>query len=53
MEAQVFGVPDPRMGEEVACWIGLKDGQSISEKELRAFCKEKVRKSNYYSSVNR
>ena len=32
-EAQVFGVPDPRLGEELATWIALKDGHALSEQE--------------------
>jgi len=40
---QVFGVPDVRMGEEVAAWISLRDGvASPSEDELRAFCRERL-----------
>ena len=35
---QVFGVPDPRYGEEVCAWIVLKPGQSASAEEIRAFC---------------
>lgn len=41
-EAQVFSVPDFRLGEEVCCWIKLKDGESLTEEELRAFSKGKV-----------
>lgn len=41
-EAQVFGVPDPRMGEEVAAWVGIKEGRSLTDQDLRAFCKGKV-----------
>ena len=40
---QVFGVPDRRMGEEVAAWISLRDGAAApSEDELRAFCRERL-----------
>jgi acyl-CoA synthetase (AMP-forming)/AMP-acid ligase II len=42
-EAQLVGVPDPRMGEELAAWIVLKEGQSLTEDELKAHCKGKVR----------
>ncbi|XP_021956368.1 medium-chain acyl-CoA ligase ACSF2, mitochondrial isoform X2 [Folsomia candida] len=41
-EAQVFGVPDPRMGEEVAAWVGIKEGRSLTDQDLRAFCKGKI-----------
>ncbi len=38
-EAQVFGVPDEKYGEELAAWIVLKPGESATEEEIRAFCK--------------
>ncbi|MEY2469369.1 MAG: hypothetical protein QOF21_2067 [Actinomycetota bacterium] len=40
--AQVFGVPDVKMGEEVAAWVSLRDGQTVTEDELRAFCRERL-----------
>jgi fatty-acyl-CoA synthase len=40
---QVFGVPDTKMGEEVAAWISLRDGaERPSEDELRTFCRERL-----------
>ena len=36
-EAAVFGVPDERLGEEVAVCIVLRPGMSLSEADLRAF----------------
>ncbi|XP_042888637.1 medium-chain acyl-CoA ligase ACSF2, mitochondrial-like [Penaeus japonicus] len=42
IEAQVFGVPDARMGEEVATWIRKADGSSLSETELKEWCKGKI-----------
>jgi long-chain acyl-CoA synthetase len=36
-EAAVFGLPDERLGEVVACVIMLKPGQRLSADELRAF----------------
>jgi len=41
-EAQAFGVPDERMGEELAVWIKLNSGATIQEPELRQFCKGKL-----------
>ena len=41
-EAQVFGVPDEKMGEEVCVWIQLKDGQSATDKEIRKFCEGQI-----------
>ncbi len=39
---QVFGVPDQKMGEEVAAWVSLRDGESVSEDDLRAFCRDRL-----------
>jgi fatty-acyl-CoA synthase len=40
---QVFGVPDKKMGEEVAAWISLRDGaEQPSEDELRTFCRDRL-----------
>jgi fatty-acyl-CoA synthase len=40
---QVFGVPDQKMGEEVAAWVSLREGAAQpSEDELRTFCRERL-----------
>ena len=41
-EVQVFGVPDPKMGEEVCAWIQLRDGASATEEEIRTYCKGQI-----------
>jgi len=41
-DVQVFGVPDPKYGEEVACWVVLKAGQSATEEEIREFCRGQI-----------
>jgi fatty-acyl-CoA synthase len=41
-EVQCFGVPDPRFGEELAAWVRLKEGASLSQEELVAFCRGRV-----------
>jgi fatty-acyl-CoA synthase len=41
-EAQVFGVPDENMGEEMCVWIQLKDGQSATDQEIRKFCEGQI-----------
>jgi long-chain acyl-CoA synthetase len=43
-EAAVFGVPDERLGEEVAAAIVLAPGASLSDDELRAFLADKLAK---------
>jgi fatty-acyl-CoA synthase len=40
--AQVVGVPDARMGEELMAWVIARDGMSLSEHEVRAFCRERL-----------
>ncbi len=37
-EAQVVGVPDPYMVEEVAALLKLKPGESAGEEEIRQYC---------------
>ena len=41
-EAQVFGVTDEKLGEEVCVWIQLKEGQSSTEQEIREFCEGQI-----------
>ncbi|KAG7460251.1 hypothetical protein MATL_G00219320 [Megalops atlanticus] len=42
LEAQVIGVRDERMGEEVCACIKLKEGQECSAEELKAYCKGQI-----------
>jgi len=35
---QVFGVADTRYGEELCAWIVLRDGETMTEEEVRGFC---------------
>ncbi|MGH8595262.1 MAG: AMP-binding protein, partial [Gammaproteobacteria bacterium] len=37
-DVAVFGVPDQRLGEQVAAWIKLRDGQQATADEIKAFC---------------
>ncbi|MBF0250150.1 MAG: AMP-binding protein [Alphaproteobacteria bacterium] len=39
-QAAVFGVPDARLGEEVAAWIQLHDGAHLDEEGVRSHCRE-------------
>ena len=36
---QVFGVPDPKVGEEVCAWIVPKPGARVTEDEIRDFAR--------------
>ncbi len=40
--AQVFGVPDHRLGEEICAFIVLKPGQSATAEEIRKFCQGQI-----------
>jgi long-chain acyl-CoA synthetase len=40
--AAVVGVPDARSGEAVKAFVQLKPGESATEEELLAFCKERL-----------
>jgi fatty-acyl-CoA synthase len=41
-DVQVVGIPDRRYGELVVAWIKLEEGSTITEQEIRAFCKGKI-----------
>jgi fatty-acyl-CoA synthase len=40
--AQVFGVPDHRLGEEVCAFIVLKPNQSATAEEIQSFCRSQI-----------
>ena len=41
-EVQVFGIPDERMGEQVCAWVQLNEGMTLTEDELKAYCKDQI-----------
>jgi fatty-acyl-CoA synthase len=41
-EVAVFGVPDEFYGEEIMAWIQLHSGESMTEDEVRGFCKGNI-----------
>lgn len=41
-ECVVAGIPDPYRGETVKAYIVLKEGKSITEKELNEFCRKNL-----------
>lgn len=43
-EAQVLGLPSRKYGEEVMAFVKLKNGATLSQKELQNFCKGKIAK---------
>lgn len=41
-EAQVFGIPDERFGEQVIAWIKLRSGGTVTGQELRQWCEGRI-----------
>ncbi len=41
-QAQVFGLPDARLGEDVAAWIILRPGASLTAEALRDWCRDRI-----------
>jgi fatty-acyl-CoA synthase len=42
VDVQVFGVPDQRFGEELCAWVKLRAGESLTEDDVKAFCKDQI-----------
>ncbi len=51
LEVGVAGVPDAYRGETVKAWVVLKKGESITEGELKDWCREKMAKFKVPSQV--
>ncbi len=41
-DVQVIGVPDDKYGEELCACISLRSGETASEEDIRAFCKDEI-----------
>ncbi len=41
-DAQVFGVPDEKYGEQLAVWLLPREGASLTEEAVREFCADKI-----------
>lgn len=41
-DAQVFGVPDEKYGEELCIWVCLKAGEEATEEDMRAYCRGQI-----------
>ncbi|MBN1856007.1 MAG: AMP-binding protein [Dehalococcoidia bacterium] len=39
---QVIGVPDEKYGEEIQAWIEVREGETLTEEELKVYCKGKI-----------
>jgi fatty-acyl-CoA synthase len=40
--AQVIGVPDRRMGEELMAWVVVREGAELTDDDVRHFCGERL-----------
>ena len=41
-DVAVVGIPDPKLVEDVAAWVCLREGATSTEEDLREFCKAKL-----------
>ncbi len=39
---EVFGVPDEKMGEEIAVWIVLREGHEATAEDIIDFCRDQI-----------
>jgi fatty-acyl-CoA synthase len=42
LDVQVFGVPDPKYGEQLCAWIRTRPGASLTAGEVQAFCRDRI-----------
>ena len=40
--AAAVGVPDPVYGEEVVCFLKLKEGETLTEQEVKSWCEKQL-----------
>jgi fatty-acyl-CoA synthase len=41
-DAQVIGVPDEKLGEEIMAWVRLVPGAELGDEELKDFCRGRI-----------
>ncbi|CAH2601740.1 putative acyl-CoA synthetase YngI [Rhodovastum atsumiense] len=41
-DVQVFGVPDAKYGEEICAWVRLREDETMTEEDVRAFCRDQI-----------
>ena len=41
-DAQVFGIPDDRYGEEICAWIRLREGETMTAQDVKDFCRDQI-----------
>ena len=42
LEAGVAGIPDPYRGETVKAWVVVKPGETLTEEDIKDWCKDKL-----------
>jgi fatty-acyl-CoA synthase len=42
VDVQVFGVADAVYGEELCAWVKVRDGETLTEDEVRGFCRDQI-----------
>ncbi|MDI3262877.1 MAG: AMP-binding protein [Fulvimonas sp.] len=42
LDVQVFGVPDPKFGEQVCAWVQLREGAQVTEAEIQDYCRHRL-----------
>lgn len=42
LDVQVVGVPDRKYGEELCAWVIVREGQTLTEAEVREFCQGQI-----------
>jgi fatty-acyl-CoA synthase len=42
VDVQVVGVPDENYGEEMCAWVRVRDGETVTDEEVREFCRGKL-----------
>lgn len=42
LDVQVIGIPDKKYGEAVMAWIILKEGETLTEEEVKEYCKGQI-----------
>ncbi|MHB1433565.1 MAG: AMP-binding protein [Streptosporangiaceae bacterium] len=41
-DVQVIGVPDAKYGEELCAWVKVRPGETLSEQDVRDYCRGKI-----------
>lgn len=42
LDVQVVGIPDQKFGEELCAWIIVREGERLTEDEVRAYCQGQI-----------